>query len=112
MPPNQSRDTSVTVDNRGAGAWVWVAVVAVVVLAILWLTGVIGGGATTPADEGPVVPVEDQLAPADTQDEAEDVAPGAVDLDAEPVDDEPPAAADPAEIEPDGLGNELLDEAD
>ena len=108
VPPREARDTrdtSVVVDNRGAGTWVWVAVVAVVVLVILWLTGVIGGGAVTPADEGPVVPVEDQVAPADPQDDAVDVEPGAVD----PVGEDAPPAIDPAD---DGLGNEQLDDAD
>lgn len=77
----RSNERNVVVDNRGPGALVWVLIIAVVVLAILWLTGVIGGGTTTPADEGPVVPVEDQLPPADAQDEAQDNAPGAMDLD-------------------------------
>lgn len=103
-------ETNVVMENRGPGAVVWVIVVIVLVLAVLWLTGVFGGADTTPADEGPVVPVEDQVPPADTQDGAADTAPGAIDV-TEPEDMELPDMTDPLDppLAPDGMGDDVLD---
>ncbi len=88
----------------------WVIVVIVLLLAVLWLTGVFGGNDTTPANDGPVVPVEDQVPPADTQDGAQDTAPGAVDVtDPEPM--ELPDMTDPVDppLAPQDTGNDLPD---
>lgn len=102
VPPRQPAPPP---EPAASSTWIWVLVIAVVILAILWLTGVIGGNDVPPEAEGPVVPVEDQVAPADAQDEVEPELPEVTDP-AEPFEADGDGAADPE------ADQDLLDGAD